>query len=303
MKPRFADANGLRFEVFEAGEVSADKFAICLHGFPEHAHSWRHQIPVLVEQGYHVWAPNLRGYGESSKPPRVVDYVADTIADDVVALIRERQARAGSTGEVVLLGHDWGAMIAWNVAFRFAELIDRLVIMNVPHPAIFARTLRTSAAQRKASWYMGVFQIPGLPEAFLKARGGKRIRELFSGSSTNPDAFSDADLDVYAQNFMRPGAATAMINYYRAALRYRKRATEIRQIDVPTLMLWGEADIALMKETTYGTEEFVPNLTLRYLPGISHWVQQDAPATVNAMLSAWLADLPVPEADAVRSAP
>ena len=289
------DANGLRFEVFEAGDPSSDRFAICLHGFPESAYSWRFQVPLLAALGYHVWAPNLRGYGESSKPPGVPAYRIDELVNDVVGLIDAHRARA-DTNEVVLIGHDWGAAVAWSVASRDAASIDRLVIMNVPHPAIFAEVLRTDRAQLKASWYIFFFQIPGLPEALLRANHAARIKRMFLSSTTNPSTFTEADADVYAANFDRPGAATAMINYYRALWRNRRDAVAVAEIAVPTLMIWGEADVALTKATTYGTERYVDDLTLRYLPGVSHWVQQDAPEDVNRMLSAWLTGAEVPEA-------
>ena len=127
--PALVDANGLTFEVFTAGAASADRLALCLHGFPEHAHSWRFQMQPLADLGYRVWAPNLRGYGRSSRPPRIRDYAIEALLDDVAGLIDASGAR-----EVVLLGHDWGAVIAWYFAMHRVRPLSRLVIMNVPHP-------------------------------------------------------------------------------------------------------------------------------------------------------------------------
>lgn len=295
MKTSMVDANGLRFEVSEAGDQNADRLALCLHGFPEHAHSWRFQMPVLAELGYKVWAPNLRGYGGTSRPLRMRDYAVENLLDDVSRLIE-----ASGCHRVTLLGHDWGAAIAWLYASRRPELLERLVIMNVPHPALFEASVRGNFEQMKKSWYVLFFQLPGLPEIMMKRGGSRGMADLFKTSAKNPGNFTAADIEVFAENIRQPGAATAMINYYRAVLLggggFRQRRLGYPVIEVPTLMLWGENDVALDKSTTYGTERYVSNLTLRYLPGVSHWVQQDAPETVNQMLRAWLSDQEVPEA-------
>jgi len=172
--------------------------------------------------------------------------------------------------------------------------------MNVPHPACFyegARTLR----QLVKSLYIGFFQIPRLPEWLFARNGYEAIGNSIRGAAVDKSRFPDEVLDVFRKNAAEPGAMTAMLNYYRAAPLsariHRKRG--FPRIEVPTLMLWGEADIALGKELTYGTGRYVSDLTVRYLPGVSHWVQQEAPETINAMLQAWLSGKPVPEASAV----
>jgi pimeloyl-ACP methyl ester carboxylesterase len=282
------DANGLRFHVATCG--AGDRLALCLHGFPECWYTWRHQMPMLARLGYRVWAPDLRGYGESARPPRVQDYAIERLLDDVAGLIDASGARS-----TMLVAHDWGGAIAWYFAMRRVRPLDRLVVMNVPHPAVMERALRTWRQLRR-SWYILFFQIPRLPEALLRAQDYRAIRDAFRGMAIDKSRFPDEVLQVYRDNAARPGALTAMLNYYRALLRGggRQRALGYPIIDTPTLLLWGEADTALGKETTYGTERYVPNLTLRYLPNVSHWVQQEAPETVNAMLEAWLTDRPVP---------
>ncbi len=287
----FVEANGLRFEVDTCG--SGDRLALCLHGFPEASISWRHQLPLLAALGYRAWAPNARGYGRTTRPPKVEDYRAASLVADVAGLIDASGARS-----VTLIGHDWGAAVAWLFAGDAVRPLERLVIMNVPHPAIFAQRLRTRR-QALRSWYMLFFQIPVLPEFLLRLNRAAPIARAFRSTAANPGHFPDSLLDVYRQNALAPGALTAMLNWYRAlardALGHARRAYPT--IQVPTLMLWGEADIALTKETTLGTERYVRDLTLRYLPRISHWVQQDAPRTVNAMLAAFLRGERVPEAD------
>lgn len=287
MTARFVEANGLRFELVEANP-EGDRLAILLHGFPELNISWRHQIAFLAERGWRVWAPNLRGYGASARPKGVNAYHIDRLTEDVGALIDAARAERPAS-EVMLGAHDWGGAIAWDFAMRKVRPLDRLVVMNMPHPFTFARALRLSPAQRRRSWYIFLFQLPLLPEALLRARGAAAVRRAFTGMAANPDRFPDGVLDHYAAAAQRPGALTAMVNYYRAAVRARGRAKELDpQVDIPTLLVWGTADTALGLETLEGVHAYVPDLEIKYLPGISHWVQQDAPEAVNAALGAWL---------------
>ncbi|MBI1817513.1 MAG: alpha/beta hydrolase [Deltaproteobacteria bacterium] len=289
---QFVAANGLRFHVASCG--TGDRLALCLHGFPECWYSWRHQLPLLARLGYRAWAPDLRGYGESDRPLHREDYAVERLLDDVAGLIDAAQARS-----TIILAHDWGAIIAWYFALRQLRPLDRLVIMNVPHPAVMDRAIRRPR-QMLRSWYVLLFQIPRLPEALLRARNHRAIGDAFRNSAVDKSRFPDDVLRVYRDHAARPGALTAMMNYYRALVRgggaERQRQLGYPPIEIPTLMIWGERDVALGKETTYGTDAFVPNLTLRYLPNVSHWVQQEAPETVNAMLEAWLSGQTVPEA-------
>jgi pimeloyl-ACP methyl ester carboxylesterase len=285
----FVHANGLRFHVASCG--TGDRLALCLHGFPECWYSWRHQMPLLARLGYRVWAPDLRGYGDSDRPPRVRDYAIEALMEDIGGLIDAAGARS-----TLLVAHDWGGVIAWYCALRRTRPLDRLVVMNLPHPAIMERALRTWRQLRR-SWYVLFFQIPRLPEALMRLQDYRVIREAFRSGAVDKSRFPDEVLQVYRDNAARPGALTAMLSYYRAIVRgggQRQRALGYPVIETPTLLLWGEEDVALGKETTYGTERYVSDLTLRYLPHVSHWVQQEAPETVNAMLEAWLTDQPVP---------
>ncbi|MBI3785100.1 MAG: alpha/beta hydrolase, partial [Deltaproteobacteria bacterium] len=190
----------------------------------------------------------------------------------------------------------WGAIVAWYFAMRRIRPLARLVIMNVPHPAVMERALR--GRQLLRSWYALFFQIPHLPEALLRARGCRAIGDAFRNMAIDKSRFPEEVLKVYRDNAARPGALTAMLNYYRALIRggggERQRRLGYPTIEVRTLMIWGEEDSALGKETTYGTERFVSDLTTRYLPGVSHWVQQEAPDGVNEILEAWLGEQPVP---------
>ena len=286
-------ANGLNFHVAECG--AGDRLALCLHGFPEYWISWRHQMPLLAELGWRVWAPDLRGYGETDKPAAVADYAIETLMDDVGALIDASGAK-----EVMLVAHDWGGIIAWYFALRKIRPLTRLVVMNLPHPGAAAPVFR-KPQQLLKSWYAFFFQLPVLPEKLIGARGADVVGQGFVGMACHPERFPEEILHLYRQSALRPGALTGMINYYRAFLRgrgqRRQHALGYPVLEVPTLFLWGEQDRALSRATSEGTEPFVRDLTQRYLPNASHWVQQDEPEIVNAMLRAWLQGEPVPQAD------
>ena len=289
----FVPANGLRFHVASCeAEPGSDRLALFLHGFPEFSHSWRLQLPLLARLGYKAWAPDLRGYGQSDRPPAVQDYAIEKLLDDVSGLIAASGAR-----ETFLVGHDWGGIVAWYFAMRRPEQIARLGIMNLPHPACMERALR--GRQLLRSWYALFFQIPWLPEKLMAAGDYRAIREAFLGMAVDKSRFPAELLQAYRDNAALPGALTAMLHYYRALVRggsARQRALGYPKIAMPTLMLWGEKDAALGIETTHGTEAYVSDLTLRYLANVSHWVQQEAPEKVNAMLEAWLLGKPVPQA-------
>jgi epoxide hydrolase 4 len=294
IRTEFVEANHLRFEVDMCGD--GDRLALCLHGFPEHSISWRYQLPMLADLGYKAWAPNMRGYGNSSVPMFMEDYSVENLMADVGALID-----AAGCDEVVLIAHDWGAVIAWYFAIRQIRPLDKLIICNVPHPVPAQKAFRKGFAQLRKSWYIIYFQLPGLPELMMRLsmRRGRGMGNLIQDTASNPANFPDEVIEIYDENGSRPENQTAMINYYRALVRGGggKRQSDLGfpTIDTPTLMIWGEDDMALTKETTYGTDEVVKNLTLRYLPRISHWVQQDAPQEVNAMMSAFLTGQTVPE--------
>jgi len=290
IRTEFVDANGLRFEVDQCG--SGDKLALCLHGFPEHSFSWRYQLPMFADLGYQAWAPNLRGYGKSSRPEGVSAYSIEDLMEDVAQLIDASGAK-----EVTLVAHDWGAVIAWYFAIRQIRPLKNLIICNVPHPQSMAAKL--DWAQLKKSWYILFFQIPGLPEWLMCRDGGKGLRDIMRDSAVDKSRFGAEIGAVYQRNAMQEGACTAMINYYRALIRgggsKRQQDLGLPMIEVPTLMIWGEDDVALTKETTYGTENYVRDLTIRYLPRVSHWVQQEQPEVVNAMIEAYLTGEVVPE--------
>ena len=287
---RFVEANGLSFACDECGE--GDAVALFLHGFPEARISWRHQLPALAALGWHAVAPDLRGYGGSSRPHDRDAYAIAHLVEDAAALFDALGARSR-----LLIGHDWGAVIAWSFAIAQARPLDGLIVMNVPHPDVFRRVLRHSWRQRLRSWYVLFFQLPWLPEKALTLGHAHAVARAFTGMARNPDAFPPAVLARYRENAMQPGAMTAMINYYRANAGAFVRASASPPLATPTLMVWGEHDTALGLELTEGYDGLVEDFTLVRLADASHWVQQDAPGAVNDAMEDWLACKVVREAE------
>lgn len=272
------EANGLRFAADTAGQ--GDTVALLLHGFPEARQSWHRQIPFLAELGWRVVAPDLRGYGGTSRPEGKAAYSIEHLTDDVAALF----AALGGKRRI-LIGHDWGGVIAWQTALRGKVHLDGLIILNAPHPDAFARELARGWAQRRRSWYVAFFQLPWLPEWLLTRKGGRPLVKMFKSHSHKIPA---EQLEIYRRNILQPGAATAMLNYYRANFSgLAGGAGSNPLITVPTLVIWGKDDLALDIALTEGNEQFVEDFTLHKLPRASHWVQQDAPDEVNATIAEW----------------
>jgi len=280
----FAYVNGLRFHYVTQG---AGKLLILLHGFPEFWYSWRHQILELAKS-FRVVAPDLRGYNASDKPEGVANYRIDLLTADVMGLIR-------SFGEskAIIVGHDWGGGIAWAFAADYPHATECLIVMNCPHPTAFQKHLRSNFRQLRRSWYMFFFQIPRVPEWGIRLNLRRFVERAFRGMAIRKEAFPDQELQRYVEVLRRPGVLTAAINYYRAAFReiVRHGERKFAKISCPTLLIWGEEDIALGKELTYDMEEYFTNrFSVQYIPRCSHWVQQEQPELVNRYMMEFLAD-------------
>ncbi|HYV22445.1 MAG TPA: alpha/beta hydrolase [Candidatus Bathyarchaeia archaeon] len=274
---RDVSVNGVRLHCVVEGE---GPLVLLLHGFPETSHAWRKQLPALAKR-FRVVTPDLRGYGRSDKPRGIDAYRTSVLADDIAALIREF-----GTERAHVVGHDWGGGVAWSLAILRPEVIDRLVVLNCPHPAVMRRVLRSSWTQVRKSWYIFAFQLPWLPEWALSREGAKAVKNALRRSS-KPGTFSEADLDEYARAFSAPGAATAAINYYRAALRSRLPSAKIK---AQTLVIWAEDDFALGIELTRGMDAlFETKPRVEYVPDTSHWVMEERPEVVNRLLLEFLA--------------
>ncbi|HEU0052273.1 MAG TPA: alpha/beta hydrolase [Longimicrobium sp.] len=269
--------NGVRLHWVEAGK---GPLVVLLHGFPEFWYAWRNQIPALAEAGFRVVALDLRGYNLSEKPREVSAYGMATVAEDVAELIRHLGAERAHVA-----GHDWGGVVAWWLAMLHPERVERLVIFNAPHPRVFRRELKTLRQLRK-SWYAFFFQLPRLPEAVFRRGGFAILDRVFLESPRRKGAYTARDVEKYREAVSRPGAITAMLNYYRAARRVPNPRT--RRIDAPTLVIWGEKDPHLNVENTVGLEPHVPSVRVERIPDASHWVLADAPDRVNELMIAFL---------------
>jgi pimeloyl-ACP methyl ester carboxylesterase len=275
---------GRRLAAIDEGPTDGP-LVILLHGFPEFSYAWRNQVGPLVDDGWRVLVPDQIGYNLSDKPVGLENYDIDALADDVLQLAESAGYRTFS-----LVGHDWGGIVAWWLALRDPDRIERLAILNAPHPATMTRYAMTHPTQMLRSWYILFFQIPGVPEALLRAGGYRMARRLLTGTSRG-DAFSRHDLDHYQEAWSRPGALTAMINWYRALRKRRKLRSE--RVRVPTMILWGERDAALEFPLALAALRRCDQGRLFRFPNATHWLQHEEPEDVNHLLRAFLSSSPL----------
>lgn len=282
-------ANGVKFFALADGPA-AGPLVLLLHGFPELSLSWRHQLPVLGAAGLRAVAPDLRGYGRSGgrEGPFDLRTLAGDVAGLVAALGRERAA---------VVGHDWGGAVAWGAALHRPEVVERLAVLDCPHPAALADELRHNPRQLRRSLYMLFFQLPWIPEWTLSRRGGERVGRILRGGSHVRTAFSWEATGPYRQAFSDPAAARAALGYYRAAFRgLLRRGTPIAatpHVTAPTLLLWGRHDRFLGLETLAPARlapYFAPgnDPSVQVVEGAGHFLQNEAPDEVSAALVRFL---------------
>jgi epoxide hydrolase 4 len=285
MQDLYIRANGIQFHIIEEGDKE-QPILMFLHGFPEYWYSWRHQIPVMA-QNFYVVAPDLRGYNLTDKPN--AGYDLDTLVDDVFALMK-----ASDKETITLVAHDWGGVIAWAFAYRYPQCLDKLVVLNCPHPVRLAEELRSNPQQLLMSWYFFFFQLPWLPEILFSANNYEFVEKAFRAHQIRPGTFSYADIANYKQAIAQPGALTAAINYYRNSLNLGQLgAISDRYINAkiksPTMLIWGVEDFAFTLALTRNMKRFFDSeFRLELIPECSHWTQQEAPEEVNKLLQAFL---------------
>ncbi len=272
--------NGIELHCVSAGK---GPLVLLLHGFPDFWHSYRNQIEPL-SRSFHVVAPDMRGYNLSSKPAGIASYGISHLVKDMEQLIPTL-----GHDQAHIVAHDWGGAVAWWLAMRHPERVDRLAVLNSPHPVAFYRELKTWK-QLKKSWYMLFFQVPELPEVMLRAGNFKNLRKAIRSAFIRREQITDQDLDLMVEALSQPGALTAALNYYRAAARGSDSAVRMKPtpIDCPTLLLWGEDDHALGVPLTLGLEKWITNLEVQLIASAGHWVHQEAPEEVNEALLAHL---------------
>jgi epoxide hydrolase 4 len=283
IETRFVNANGLSFEVLESG--AGDRLVLCLHGFPSHAICWRDQLTALAALGYRAWAPNQRGYGRTTRPKHVADYTVDRLLGDIAAIIDASGARS-----TVLVAHDWGGLLAWFFAARRIRPLDGLIILNAPHPACAAVAYRRWRQMRKG-WYILAFQIPFLPDLLLSLNRAWAIGRLMVSVGGKRKIFPTEMVEFYRSNAGGKGAVTAMLNWYRGMMRGGvppELAGKFPTIETPTLVIWGDADVALDFSCIEDVGKYSKDVTLHRLPGVSHWVQEEVPDQVNRLIGEFL---------------
>jgi pimeloyl-ACP methyl ester carboxylesterase len=277
LRERVISVGDVRLHAVEAGPQDGP-LAVLLHGFPEFWYAWRKQIGPLAAAGYRVLAPDQRGYNLSDKPRGVAAYGLDRLADDVLGLLDE----AGRE-RAILVGHDWGGLVAWWTAIRHAERCSHLAVLNMPHPRVMERFLLRDRAQRRRSSYIFQFQLPWLPERRLAAGNFARAAAALAKTS-RPGTFSDEDLARYRAAWSQPGAMHAMIQWYRAAFRARPRRPTTTRVRVPALLVWGARDRFLGREMAAPSLARCERGRLVVVDEATHWVQHEEPERVNRLL-------------------
>jgi pimeloyl-ACP methyl ester carboxylesterase len=328
IRHEFADVNGVRIhyaiarpanyengELAERGAAAGDaaaretsarggtKLIVFLHGFPEFWYAWRKQVEEFGRDFVAV-APDMRGYNLSSKPAAVEEYDIGKLVGDVRGLV-EYLAAAHHLGAArcELVGHDWGGAVAWATAIACPEIVERLVIVNAPHPKIFERELRENPKQQEASQYMLVFR-SAQAEAMMSANNFAMMQETILGEGMREGYISEADRKAYVEAWSQPGALTGGLNYYRAAevgpggggpgaggheAFKTKHAAGSFEVKMPTLVIWGEKDPYILTGNLEGLERYVPKLTVERIPDATHWVVHEKPARVNELIRDFLA--------------
>lgn len=278
----YLETNGIRLHTVLAGQKSGVP-VILLHGFPENWRCWIHQIPALVDAGFRVIVPDQRGYNLSDKPKGIRNYRVDELVKDVLGLLDTLEYQ-----KVNLVGHDWGAIVAWYLAYQYPDRLQRLGILNVPHPLVFRRFVTRDFEQMRRSWYAFFFQLPWLPELGMRADNWRGAVRTLRGSG-KIHTFTNEDILKYKEAWSRPGAMTAMINWYRA-VRYQTKLPSSMEIKVPTLMMWGVKDVALTYRMARPSIDHCEDGKLIFFPDATHWVQHDAAEEVNHYLIDFLLD-------------
>jgi pimeloyl-ACP methyl ester carboxylesterase len=287
------DVNGVKLHYAKSG---SGELILFLHGFPEFWYAWKHQLDEFGRDRLAV-APDMRGYNLSSKPAAVDQYRIPLLVEDVRALAE--RLGFGAKRKFVLVGHDWGGAVAWAYAIAHPDTLDKLVIVNAPHPAIFQRELGENPAQQKASQYMLMFRGPDA-EKTLSANDHAMLVEIVLGEGLKQGYVTEADKKAYLEAWSQPGALTGGLNYYRAAqvgpptamqavpTEFVPRAASTK-VNVPTLVIWGERDTALLTGNLEGLDAYVPKLTVRRIPDGTHWVVHEKPELVNKHIREFIA--------------
>ena len=282
MENRIIRTNGIAMNVMVAGDPNG-KPVILLHGFPEFWYGWRKQIQPLVDAGFYVWIPDQRGYNLTDKPPELSDYRVDELVLDIVGLLR-----ATGHDKVNIVGHDWGAIVSWWLALRYPEYIEKLIIMNVPHPEIYGKFIRgLDVRQIAKSMYAVFFQLPAIPEGLYRFTQARTTMN-FLKFNAKKGSFTEDDFEHYKGAWSQKGALKAMLNWYRAYVRHAPPPPDDWTITPPTLMIWGKKDLFLSYRMAQPSIEWCKDGRLVLFEDATHWVQHDKADEVNKLLVEFL---------------
>jgi pimeloyl-ACP methyl ester carboxylesterase len=273
---------GVRLHVAEAGPEDGP-LLILLHGFPEFWFGWRELIGPLADQGYRIVAPDQRGYNLSDKPKGVGAYRLDLLADDIFSL-----AEGYGRERFRLVGHDWGASVAWWMATRRPGPIAKMAILNAPHPAVWLRSMTEDPEQRKKSRYVQMLRTPVIPELMVRMGGYKGLADAFA-SATRPSAFGPEAMARYREAWTQPGALTATLNWYRALFQQELPVPAAGSITPPTLVLWGDLDAFAEPGLAEASAALCAKAQVVHLPAATHWIAHDEPEAVLGALIPFLA--------------
>ena len=283
MQSQFITTNNINLHVMTDGPENGTAVFL-LHGFPEFHYGWKKQIPALVESGFRVIVPDQRRYNLSDKPKGISAYDVDILAKDILGLFDHFGIQKAK-----LVGHDWGAVVAWTVAINYPERVEKLAILNVPHPDVMTDFVLNNSAQRKKSWYVFFFQIPWFVEWMLGKNNFEYLAQMLTRSGRK-NTFTEADVVEYKKAWSQKGALTGMVNWYRAVMRrglrsaFSRKKSSARRVHVPTMMLWGRRDVALSSEMAQPSIDLCDQGELTFFEKSTHWVQHDASEEVNQKL-------------------
>jgi len=281
LKKRFLKTNGVKLHTLLAGPEKGP-LVILLHGFPEFWYGWENQISYLAREGYRVLVPDQRGYNLSDKPKSLKDYSRDVLAEDVVGLIKLMGRK-----RAIVIGHDWGGVVAWWMANKFPQHVEKLIIINSPHPKVMSRFLEKNWKQKLKSLYMLFFQLPALPEWLIR-RGNFFLFKQILKRTSRPGTFNSEALDKYCQAWSQPDSLSAMLNWYRAAYRVRLTPPKDARIPMPVLLLWGKNDTFLSSELARPSISYCPKGKLIFLEKASHWAPHEEPQQINLLINEFL---------------
>lgn len=280
---QFIETNGIKLHTAAAGPEDGP-LVVLLHGFPEFWFGWTNQLQFLAEKGYRVVAPDQRGYNLSDKPEGIDPYTVDSLRDDVIGIIQHFQKETA-----IIIGHDWGGAVAWHLAATRPEYVDKLIVLNIPHPKAMPRVFKKNPLQWVKSSYIAFFQLPNLPEQAL-SKGGFKVMQQSLEQTSNPETFSKQEIEQYKTAWAQPGALTAMLNWYRAIRRGSLGQVPETKIQVPVRIIWGLGDQFLSPMLATESLAFCEDVNLVFVGEATHWVHHEQPEIVNRLLAQFIGE-------------